>query len=73
MGTQTPPLSRRPDCDVCEAGGVKRPALYDAKTKHGPWAYLCQEHFDRIGPGRLGTGFGQELVVHGEGGGDSSE
>lgn len=62
MGTDaTYPGTRLPDCDLCETQGVKRMALYDAKTKGGPWAYLCQDHFDRIGPGRLGTGFGQRL------------
>jgi hypothetical protein len=30
------------DCDICG-----EPAKYDAKTRGGPWAYLCQEHYDR--------------------------
>ncbi len=32
-----------PRCDFCG-----RPALYDAKTKLGPWAYVCQKHFDQM-------------------------
>lgn len=38
-------------------------AHYDAKTIWGPWAYLCETCFKRYGPGRLGTGFAQRLVV----------
>jgi len=48
-----------PRCDLCR---VETPAQYDAKTIHGPWANLCQEHFDEIGVG-LGLGKGQRLVV----------
>lgn len=28
-------------CDFCS-----KPAIYDAKTRYGPWAYMCAEHFD---------------------------
>ena len=52
-----------PPCDVCRSDGVERDAAYDAKTMHGSWAFLCQEHFDAIGPGRLGVGYGQKLVL----------
>lgn len=31
-------------CDFCG-----KPALYDGKTRLGPWAYMCQEHFDALG------------------------
>ena len=50
-----------PNCDVCSQEGMERKAKYDAATKFGPWAYLCQEHFDSHGIG-LGLGQGQELV-----------
>lgn len=30
-------------------------ALYDGKTRHGPWGYLCSECFRRLGVG-LGRG-----------------
>lgn len=34
-----------PDCDLCGIEmGVKRPGLYDGKTKLGPWANMCEEH-----------------------------
>lgn len=29
-------------CDFC-----KKPAIYDAKTILGPWAFVCQEHFNK--------------------------
>ena len=48
-----------PECNICLDG---TPAEYDAKTTMGPWAYLCQPHFDQIGMG-LGLGIGQRLVV----------
>lgn len=48
-----------PACDFCSR---TTPAVYDAKTSHGPWAYLCQGHFDDLGIG-LGTGLGQRLVL----------
>lgn len=51
---------RRPHCDLCGGGE----ALYDGKTIHGPWAYMCQRHFDSIGVG-LGTGRGQRLLLRG--------
>lgn len=47
-----------PPCDICGA-----PALYDTKTKFSKWAYLCKTHYDEIGIGVLGTGFGQKLVL----------
>ena len=30
-----------PLCDVCKTF----PAVADAPTKHGPWAYLCTTHY----------------------------
>lgn len=52
------------DCDVCALEGSIVPAVYDAKTKRGPWAYLCEEHFASHGLGLgLGTGRAQRLVL----------
>lgn len=34
------------DCNICELKGKKVRATYDAKTKRGPWAYLCDEHME---------------------------
>jgi hypothetical protein len=71
-----PPQTRRPGeqvtvtvlppCDLHQAyrrGTV--PARYDAKTRSGPWAYLCEECYERVGVG-LGTGRGQRLLLPGE-------
>lgn len=55
-------LREFPDCDVCRAHGITRAARYDAKTRAGVWASLCQECFDRYGGG-LGVGKGQKLFV----------
>lgn len=41
----------------------KVPAVYDARSKSGPWAYMCQAHFDRYGVG-LGMGKGQKLTTN---------
>jgi hypothetical protein len=49
-------VEKLPKCNFCD-----KPALYDAKTRMGPWAYMCEEHFKQHGLGRLGTGFGQRL------------
>lgn len=57
MGTEVS-VDRLPACDWC--GG---PAHYDFKTRFGPWAYGCDEHYSsmRLFPD-LGTGKGQKLV-----------
>jgi hypothetical protein len=55
-GTQQVNVLRIPPCNICKA-----PAKYDAKTTNGPWAYLCEDHYQVYGVG-LGTGFGQKLV-----------
>lgn len=47
-----------PNCDFCLPRKV--PALYDAATKMGPWANLCQRHFEQYALG-LGLGRGQRL------------
>lgn len=57
-----------PDCDlhtmVHKQPGI--PARYDARVPGGTsWAYLCEECFTRVGA-RLGTGFGQRLMLEGE-------
>lgn len=31
-------------CDFCNAA-----AIVDGKTRMGPWAYMCQMHFDKYG------------------------
>ena len=54
-----------PDCDFCIEQGVSCAAKYDGKTILGPWAYMCDAHFQRYGVG-LGLGKGQELVLERE-------
>lgn len=49
-----------PKCDLCDM-----PAKYDAKTKDGPWAYMCEEHYQSHRAfDVLGTGKGQRLVIY---------
>ena len=52
-------VARIPRCDVCQMCS----AAYDAQTKEGPWAYMCEECFRVDGAGRLGLGWGQRLVL----------
>lgn len=56
-------VSKLPDCDICKYDdGVTTTAAYDGKTKQGPWAFMCEAHFNSHGVG-LGTGTGQLLKV----------
>ncbi|MDP9821048.1 hypothetical protein [Nocardioides massiliensis] len=59
-------VESRPDCDLCQSYGQRTSAVYDARTRQGAWAYLCLRHFSTHTEGRLGTGYGQRLVVEGE-------
>ncbi len=47
-------------CDLCADGTTV--AVVDGKTVFGPWANMCQMHFDTCGFG-LGVGRGQRLIV----------
>ena len=49
-------VDKFPKCDFCATD-----ARYDGQTGMGPWANMCQEHFDAYGVG-LGTGQGQRLI-----------
>ena len=53
-----------PFCDFCMFGiqGAGVLAKYDGRTKEGPWAWMCEEHFKEHGVG-LGIGKGQELEL----------
>lgn len=58
-------VTRRPDCDICKYEEHRvnpRPAVVDGKTKDGPWANMCQDHFESHGIG-LGLGRGQQLII----------
>ena len=54
-----------PGCDFCGA-----PAEFDAEATdqpERPWAFMCGSCFAAHGPGRLGAGYGQRLVLAGSG------
>lgn len=51
-----------PHCDFCKMQGLTVTANYDGKTHSGPWANMCDEHFDRNGVG-LGLGKGHYFVL----------
>ncbi len=36
------------DCDICTDKGIKTPAVHDAKTKMGLWAYMCEPCHVRV-------------------------
>jgi ssDNA-binding Zn-finger/Zn-ribbon topoisomerase 1 len=42
-------MEKLPNCDVCKQSGRDRPAKYDSKTRFGPHAYLCEEHYQSLG------------------------
>lgn len=59
-------MARIPECDIhkLDKGVAGVPAVYDAKTKRGPWAYMCQECFDKEAAFKeLGIGKGQRLIL----------
>lgn len=51
-----------PNCDLCQWNGKTVPAAYDAASKMGKWAFMCEECFSNYGMG-LGMGVGQKLVL----------
>lgn len=50
-------------CDFCEKAGKKVKANYDARTVFGSWANMCARCWREFGIGKLGTGYGQRLVL----------
>jgi hypothetical protein len=67
-------MAIKANCDICESGGVKRPAVVDQATnlrgpgRAGPWAYMCEEHSARLGVGpatilaNVGEPKGRDLI-----------
>lgn len=52
-----------PKCGFCRTEDhVQVDATYDGATTYGPWAYMCENHFQKYGVG-LGVGAGQMLVL----------
>jgi hypothetical protein len=51
-------VSSIPNCDFCNQEGTKTPGPYDFKTRFGPWAHGCEDHwklyraFDSLGVGQ---------------------
>jgi len=61
-------VSTLPVCDVhrfASPSSPDEPARFDAKTSMGPWANLCQKHYEQFGLG-LGLGLGQRLILPSE-------
>lgn len=56
-----------PYCDFCSSYTYTEPvsAQYDGKTTDGPWALMCESHFEAHGIG-LGTGKGQRITYEKE-------
>ncbi len=55
-------VSKLPKCDFCECN-----ARYNAKTKNGPWAYMCLRHWKNYAlSDELGLGIGQNLITENE-------
>lgn len=50
------------DCDFCSERSFHTTATVDGKTIMGPWANMCDLHFEEYGVG-LGLGKGQRLIV----------
>jgi len=50
-----------PNCDLPHE--VPVPAVYDSRSTYGWWAYMCESHHRTLGVGRLGTGYGQKLIL----------
>lgn len=55
-------VSTIPRCDFCNQNGETKDAVYDAASAMGPWAYMCESHFQQHGVG-LGEGRGQKLFT----------
>lgn len=57
-------VDRLPPCDFCKQDPLVpyQAAKYDGRTKMGPWAMMCEEHFKVFGVG-LGLGKGQKLLI----------
>ena len=55
-------VDKYPMCDFCATEIVDSAARYDAKTMGGPWANMCERHFEAHGIG-LGVGRGQRYLL----------
>jgi len=58
-----------PKCDFCMMEGKDVPCKYDAATKDGRWANMCEKHMKIHGKykaSQMGTGKGQEYKTMSE-------
>lgn len=55
-------VARIPNCDLCHQHHRATPAVVDGKTVYGPWAHMCEDHYEDVGIG-LGLGRGQRLIL----------
>ena len=55
-------VTELPECDF---GDTCKPANFDSvcNINMRSWAYMCAAHYREYGIGKLGTGFGQKLLV----------
>jgi hypothetical protein len=61
-------MAEIPMCDFCVGEDdviIPLPAVVDARTRMGGWAYMCNAHWVAHADGMLGTGHGQRLVLRG--------
>ena len=49
------------ECDFCHIDCG--PVLYDAVTKYGPWATMCEDCWKKHGLNALGPGLGQRYEL----------
>lgn len=59
--SDTVEVSKLPQCNFCNL-----PARYDSALIAGAWAYVCTEHWVTYTNKKLGTGYGQRLVLKGK-------
>lgn len=56
-------VAKLPTCDFCQEEGIERPARYDFRTRYGPWANGCAQHYEQHRAHEsLGEGQGQYLM-----------
>jgi hypothetical protein len=62
---ETAYVDKYPPCDFVDLMHNSKPvdAHYDSRTIFGGWAYMCDRCYTAYGVGRLGTGYGQRLIV----------
>jgi len=51
-----------PCCEICKLSELEKEAIIDCKTRSGPWAYVCLNHYQMYGIG-IGLGLGQLLIL----------